>query len=120
MKLKNYVLTGIAALSFGGAMLINQSNADASSWHYGALPKALRGTWYAQGSHNRSGESITKYFIDGFGSYSDTSSKIVNKWKYLGNHYYKLQYLEGAGSNSLHYFNRHHITMNTFWHSYYR
>ena len=117
MKFKKSLLAVFIAFTLimiGG--FTSQKTADASSWHYGAIPSALRGHWSAK-SNSSQGITIYRHYIH----YSGERSTRITKWKYLGNHFYKFVYPKSDGFTILlHYFNHHKITMNSYWHSYYR
>ncbi|GEP25337.1 hypothetical protein [Lentilactobacillus diolivorans] len=117
MKIRNSIMLGVTALSLGGIMSITfPTTIDASSWHTSAIPYRLRGHWYATANPNY-GVKIYRHYIH----FSGEKSVHVTKWKYLGNHFYKFRYSNAYGdSNSLHYFSPHKISMNSFWHSYFR
>lgn len=115
MKFRKSILLGVAALSFGGAITFAPATVEASSWHSSAIPYRLRGHWYAKANPHQ-GVNIYRHYIH----YSGEKSLHV-KWKYIGNHFYKFYPTNyGGGAFSLHYFGPHKITMESFWHSYFR
>ncbi|KRL20516.1 hypothetical protein [Lentilactobacillus kisonensis] len=116
MKVNNSILLGIATLSFGGAITFVSTTAQASSWHSSAIPYRLRGHWYAK-ANSRQGVKIYRHYIH----YSGEKSVHITKWRYVGGHLYHFHYKGDQGyPTSLHYFSSHKITMNSFWHTYFR
>lgn len=119
MKLKPSVLITALSLSMGITALpaVNQSSAHASSWHTSAsIPVPLRGHWYAK-ANPRQGVNIYRHYIH----FSGEKSVRITKWRYVGNHFYHFHYRGDQGyPTSLHYFSSHKITMNSFWHTYFR
>ncbi|GAX01916.1 hypothetical protein [Secundilactobacillus silagei] len=118
MKLKKYVLGGIAILSLGVSFQFNQTNAQASSWHSSSIPAHLRGYWRAK-QNQSTGVHIYRHTIHYLGS--GTLRHV--QWKYAGNHYYKFRDAYDTSedfSYTLHYYDHHRMTMNSFWHYYIR
>lgn len=121
MKTKNITMLGVTALSLGAGLAATQTNADASAWHRSAIPAHLQGNWKAKQDHT-SGVKIYRYTIRFYG-YGGSNTIRHAQWKYIGNHFYKFR--SGYSDDSymystLHYFGRHKMSMNSFWHSYVR
>ena len=110
MKFKHYILAGVTALSFG--MFVGTSQASASTWHSSAIPAKLRGTWHATGNYSYKFK-ITKHSF----KYSGEGTVKRLKWRYVGNRFYRLKGSDGS-SILVHYFNRHKMTSNSYWHTY--
>lgn len=89
--------------------------AQAATWHSTAIPHKLRGHWVARDNHGQ-GVHIYKHKIH------YTGEKAVKvKWRYAGNRKYHFKYAHSQGFTiNLHYYGRHKITINSYWHSYYR
>lgn len=112
----NQFITGTIALtSLSLALFSMPTSVQASAWHTSAIPSKLRGHWYASDNHHQ-GVHIHKHTIH----YSGEKSTRV-KWRYVGHKSYRFKYAHSAGFIiHLKYYNQHKITMNSFWHSYYR
>lgn len=107
------LLTGTVSLS---------TPVHASTWHRG-MPKALRGTWRAP--HDKifhstivNGANYSRVYSNDPGFLNRT------KYRYLGNHYYKVSGYEPIYSKSteVRYFkwvNRHYIKTNNQWSKHY-
>lgn len=81
MKIKGYVLTGIAVFSLG--VTIQTTSAQAATWHSLSIPTVLQGHWYSKYDHSQ-GVYIYRHYIHYTG---EKSTKV--KWRYAGNHFYK-------------------------------
>lgn len=112
MKFNHYILSGLTALSFG--MVVSAVPANASTWHSTSVPSKLRGTWHATDNYNYKFK-ITKHSF----KYSGEGTVKHLKWRYVGNHFYRLKGSNGS-SILVHYFNRHKMTSNSYWHSYHK
>lgn len=111
MKLRKLAVVGIVTLTFGMTLSTSNRTASAATWHSSNIPVALRGNWRAkQNSSQRL--HIYKH------SFKYTGESIVRHvtWHYLGNHFYKFKY--SGGTITVHYFNHHKLSSNSFWHSY--
>ncbi|MCT3392877.1 hypothetical protein [Lentilactobacillus hilgardii] len=118
MNIKKTAIVLLASTSLGISIgsTINQNTAQAFSWHSSAIPTKLQGYWYATANHHQ-GVGIYRHYI----RYSGEKAAHITKWRYAGNHFYKFHYTHSGGFTILlHYFGPHKITMDSFWHSYFR
>lgn len=101
-----------------GATLATSSipvTASASTWHTSSIPSQLRGYWYARDNRNE-GVHIYKHSIHYKGE-----ETVKVKWRYAGNHKYHFKYSHSQGFTiSMHYYNHHKMTLNSYWHNYVR
>ncbi|WP_373879992.1 hypothetical protein [Levilactobacillus brevis] len=89
--------------------------ADAATWHSSNIPSHLRGYWYARDNHSQ-GVHIYKHSIHYKGE-----KAVKVKWHYVGNHKYHFKYSHSQGFTiSMHYYNHHKMTLNSYWHDYVR
>lgn len=91
------------------------TTADAAVWHSSAIPRHLRGYWHAK-ANPRQGVHINKHSIH----YSGEKNVKV-KWRYAGNHRYHFKYKRSQGFTiTMHYYTAHKMTLNSYWHDYYK
>jgi len=112
--MKHCILVGTTLLA-GLSLTLTAVPVQAATWHSSSIPSKLRGYWRAKDNHSQ-GVHIYKHSIH----YSDEKAVKV-KWRYIGHHSYRFKYANPYGDTiHLKYYNHHKITMNSFWHSYYR
>lgn len=123
MKTKNIVMLGVTALSLGAGLAATQTTASAATWHSSAIPTALRGTWHGKYTGQRL--LIYRHTI----RYSGVNTMTHVKWRYVGNHFYRVKGtihevgLSGSEPNQtslIHYFNSHKITTMSMEHTFLR
>ena len=115
MDLKHLVIISVTLLAGISLTLVKPISTQASTWHSSAIPTKLRGHWHATDNHSQ-GVHIYNHSIH----YSGEKTVKV-KWRYIGNHVYRFKHGNSYGETIyLKYYNHHKITMNSFWHSYYR
>lgn len=109
------ISAAVLSVSLSTALVKISSPAQAATWHSSTIPAKLRGHWHAKQNH-RQGVHIYKHSIH------YTGEKTVKvKWRYVGNRSYRFKYANSYGDTiHLRYYNHHKMTMNSFWHSYYR
>lgn len=110
--MKNYILL-FASVGLIGTFV--PETANAASWHSSSVPSKLRGNWHATANHSQ-GVHIYKHSIHYKGE-----KAVKVKWRYLGHNKYSFKYSNPYGDRiHLHYFNHHKITMNSYWHNYFK
>lgn len=117
MNTKNKIgimaITALAGLTFAATNV--QNPAKASAWHSSAIPAKLRGHWYAKANPHQ-GVIISRHAF----KFSGESTVKGVKWRYVGNNFYRLKGRYDNSSSLVHYFGPHKMSMNSFWHSYFR